>query len=230
MTSLHYDMSRGPVLKRETVKVARLVSLDGIGPRDHVLRFEREALTVRETQAFSVTVIGGISADVGTTHNDFYGFLTSPRHVLDEARDYAKRAGLTIGGATRREVVLRIIDRRLLASNRREEDQVRYGGTEYLIPPSDWLLDDEALPPFLAEIAKAGRDRSFDVQPNAVAAGNGEVREVVIWRSDEDEDANRQRFAEAVAGAFEGVSSDVPWPGDLAAGINHDQPRVFTES
>lgn len=224
MTALRYDKSRGPVIKRETLKVARLVSLDGIAPRDHVLRFEREVLTVRETEAAARTVtVRDQTINEGSTHNDFYGFLTSPRDVIEGARDYAENAEFGVGDKVRREVVLRVIDRRLLPTNRREEDQIRYGGTEYLVPPSDWLLDDDALPPFLAEIAKPFPTRSFDVQPNAVAPGNGEFREFIIWRSDLDAAANLELAEDAIAEAVKDVL-----PGDrpswVAAGQGFPRP------
>lgn len=203
---LTYERVRGPILKRETIKVVRLVSLDGVGPDDHPLRFEREVLTLRQTETTARTVTAGDrTINEGSTHNDFYGFLTSPRHVLTAARDYAETAEFGVGDKVRREVVLKVIDRPFLPSNRPDE---RLGGPEYLVPPSDWLIDDDAFPPFMAERLKPWSDRSFDVQPNAVAPGNGEAREFVVWRSDLDAGANRDLAAAALAAAVEGVAEE----------------------
>lgn len=203
---LIYERSRGPIVTRETLKIVRLVSLDGIGDRTHALRFEREVLTIRETEA-SARMVGanGRVMNEGTRHNDFYGFLSSPRYVLPTAANMAAEAGLGLGDKVRFEVVLKVIDRRFLPSNRANE---RIGGTEYLVPPGDWLIDDEVTAAFIADQGKPYAERQFDVRPTQ-AGGQGEPHALIIWRSDFDEEANLEIANAGIAAAIRGITAFV---------------------
>ena len=204
MTEVRYDTSRGPVVRREVVKVARLISLDGIGPQDHTLRFEREVLTVRETEATSrlmtTTDRGAMPLDGGgTTHNDFYGLFTSQDQLVANNRALAARQGFGVGGPVWREVIVTMIERDLLASKR---DEKRFGGTEYTIPPFDWCRDDEAFVTWREWYVGRGEGEE-PAPPNRICRRT--TREFTVWRSDLSERDNAVIMAEARAVVFAGL-------------------------
>lgn len=192
--------SRGPVVRRETVKFARAVSRDGLSSPDTILRFEREVLWVRESEAKARTVMNGRTLNEGPTHNDFYGLFTSPRDVIRDARSYAESLGMVVGGEPRREVEGLIFDTPYLG---RPESETSFGRAAYYALPRDWFLDDQALEAWVAEFAQPITDRDFDLTPNRLDMTiKGKP---MIWRSDLGEEDNAALLEAARAVAFDGV-------------------------
>lgn len=202
MSSRRYEVSRCPVIKREALKLVRLVSVDGIGPCDHPLRFEREILTVRETETTVRMVSRNHTASVesvlkeGPTYNDFFGLFTSTRETIVEARKVAEAANLGIGSPIRIECVTTVRDRLFLPSGREEP---RLGGVEYMAPPHDWLIDDDTVPALIED--RRNNRLAFDVPTRRPK--DGEAVEFVIWRSDATEEDNAARLEEVREAVFE---------------------------
>ena len=209
MSSRFYEVSRGPVVKRETLKLVRLVSVSGLGPCDHPLRFERELLTVRETETSLRMVSRNHAANVesllkeGVRYNDYYGLFTSARETIAEARKVAEAAALGIGSPVRVECVTTVRDQVFLPSDRSEK---RLGGTEYLRPPHDWLIDDDAIPRLIEDRRLNRLD--FDV-PVRKPKGDDPL-EFVVWRSDVTEEDNAARLEEVRVAVFDGVEEPPP--------------------
>jgi hypothetical protein len=203
-----YDTSRGPVIRRETVKIVRLISLDGIGAQDHPVRFEREVLTLRETEATHRLMTTAEGKEValdrgGSIHNDFYGLFTSQEEIVASARALAEGQGFGVDHPVRRECVVTLIERDLLATNR---DAKRFGGAEYLIPPDEWCRDDEAFEAWRAWMKRRdGRLGDEDSRPNRIRR---ETRtELLVWRSDLPEEQNAAIMAAAREVVFLGVEA-----------------------
>lgn len=202
--AVNYESSTGVIVRRETLKIVRFVSLDGVGPRAHPLRFEREVLVLRETECVARTVATtGRTMNEGSTRNDFFGFCTSWKNVLPEAKAYAEEIGAGVGDKVRREVVLKILDKNRVTSDR-EPDKFAPRATDYLVPPDDWLIDDDRAEAYRLERLKPWNQiMTWDVEPGRLRGS--EEREVVIWRSDWTPTENRKLFAAGLAAAHDGI-------------------------
>ncbi|WP_146039583.1 MULTISPECIES: hypothetical protein [unclassified Variovorax] len=152
-----------------------------VGGERQTFHFEREIVWLQESEAMVRFVHGGKEIKHGSTHTDFYGYLSAAEHLVDEAARTAQAFSVTTESSLAIEVVARVHQRPVTEP----EEARKYNATKpanyksrWGEVPDDWrkdvLVDGEAL------------SRSF---------ARVELAEELVWTSKQTAQANQGLLA-----------------------------------
>ena len=157
MHNLFY--SACPVVRRTTETfVERLM----VGGERQTFHFDREIVWLQESEAMLRFVHGGKEIKHGSTHTDFYGYLSAAEHLVDEGERTAQAFGVTTESSLAIEVVARLYQRPVI-----EPDEARRHNltkpanhkARWGYVPDDWrkdvLVDGETISRPFAQIELA---------------------------------------------------------------------------
>jgi hypothetical protein len=141
--------TRCPVHGEETAQVTRLIDVSGGAHLIQPVHFEFALKWLRESTARTVlrTAAGDI-VNEGSTHNDFYGFLTSMTSQIKDAPGFAASYGLDKiphdGAGLEVGVLLTVTDRPVFDSPR-EPAFTKFRAYEPIEGSWGWFRRDDAL-------------------------------------------------------------------------------------
>lgn len=167
--------TRAPIVRTADVPIVHRVDVDGLGTIEP-LRFTRTIQWIRETETRWRMMIGDREVDHGSTHGDYYGFMTSWKDPVETAKEQS--VGLPAGVII--EVVTKITDLPVVDPPewRKEGDGSHRLGRQFMPVPRGWFVDDEATAAWLA----APADQQFEFTPTPAGAP-AEPVEFIIWSS-----------------------------------------------
>jgi hypothetical protein len=181
--------SRGKVVEDREMDVRRYIIANEISGEGVLLRFRQRLLRLLETSTQMIMTAGEDFTKEGPTHNDFYGFFTSPHEILLGA---AKR-GLDPRGMVTCEVWTTIEDR-LVASRNDDEGRDFSLRDKYGPVPRDWIIVGEGLnsDENIERWASLPWDARFDISPKRIDDRTDD--KILIWTSVNDAVENRKLY------------------------------------
>lgn len=193
--------SKGKIVREFTADVAKIVTVNDFTHSRQILQFTHPVVELWETETTSeLKLRSGETLKSGATHNDFYGYFTSPQEVLlsESARGYQP------GGEVFSEVYLKLMKRFVVSVEPDPRPFMTSIRPEYRYLPNDWIILDgqnhtiEALQKWIVS--------SFEERvemPEIRRGGWQECEPILLWTSDNTFAENRDRFAEVCGMLFD---------------------------
>jgi hypothetical protein len=162
--------------------------------------FDHEILWLRESQSsWSISGPDGETISVGTSHTDFYGFLTSADQVIEAAKEASRKYACTKDGPLSVDVVMTVDERPVVAST---ADPFYVGDACYLAVPKDWAV---AGPEADAWFSATGLSDRLALEPPYLRPA---VARHTIWTSRNDGAGNRAALRQACELSLVGVPQE----------------------
>lgn len=185
-----------PVVRRETLALARVVNLDDfVGDQFMSLRFSREIVWVRETSCATIVRkrVSERPLVEGSNRHDYRKLFSSvPEDEL--VQHYVDEYEASPSGPFVVEVIMTITDKPWLPvpERWRKKSYFNADDPQYLPIPKDWAIDDERVDRWATVLS--GHDnmeeRFADENRMNYVTGLEENESVVIWSSDWTSDEN----------------------------------------
>lgn len=193
--------SRCPIVRRGPDQIARRIDVSGGLGHVQTVRFTQPIVWLRESEASLRIRSGGSERQVGSTHSDFYGFLTSATEQIAGFSQVAAREDITADGRRELVVLVTITDTPMIEDGTAEP----VGRMQcYRGVPPDWMAADH--PGLDAFLAASPSERAEMEHPYLRATA---PREIVLVSSRWTPAERPSREITAVAAAVEGLEPDV---------------------
>lgn len=135
-TDPHFE-SRSPVVRSEKIQVTRAMDVSGGLSIWQPVHFEVDLLWLRRSECrVLVLAEDGRILKEGSTFNDFYGFLTSPKEPLERAPGYVRTFGATPTGPVEVRVAISVTEKPVLAGTKAPAFHTL---KTYRCIPNDWI-------------------------------------------------------------------------------------------
>ena len=193
--------SRCPIVRRGPTQIARRVDVSGGLGHYQTVRFAQPIVWLRESEASLCIHNGSNAHPVGSTHSDFYGFLTSPIEHIAAFPEVALREDITADSRRELVVLVTITDTPMIEDLAVEP----VGGMRcYRSVPRDWMAADH---PGLDAYLAAKPDERAAMENPFLAART--PRQIVILSSRWTSEERAGRESAAIAAAVEDLERDL---------------------
>lgn len=188
------------LIKKETLKLARLIDTTGLQEHYTLLQFEHEVSWLRTTETqYVLRDRAGEKINEGAQYNDYYGLLTSLNEVLPVAKSRASNLKLTPDSDLVIETITTIKDRPVVTPSkhliRRSSTSIYSSGIWYLHAPDDWMFDDEKAQERLDHWNTPEPDPAVPWKFVEVNRLKAVETELVVWSSRNTEEQNAAALA-----------------------------------
>lgn len=168
-----------PVARRTSETFVEWTSIGGERRR---FEFERPVVWLQQSEADVRFVHGGEELKRGSTHNDFYGYLTAAEGLQGSARQVAKTYGVTEESS----LVIEIVTRVFLSPVIETEETKQYNLTKPRDQKSQWAYIPE-------DWRKEVQDGGETIWPRLE---NVELAEEVVWSTKHSAERNEELLSE----------------------------------
>lgn len=193
--------SRCPIVRRGPNRIARRIDVSGGLGHYQTVHFAQPIVWLRESEASLRIRNGDDERQVGASHSDFYGFLTSPLEHIAAFPDIAAREDITADGRRELVVLVTITDTPMIEDRAAEPvGRMRC----YQSVPRDWMAADH--PGLEAFLAAGPNERAAMEHPYLSATT---PREIVLLSSRWTSSGLADHGSAAIAAAVEGLAPDL---------------------
>lgn len=152
----HLFYSSCPIARRST---ETFVERPFVGGEPQRFEFNRAILWLQESEAVLRFMHGDVELKHGSTHTDYYGYLSAADNLVDDAERASRTYGVTVESSLVIEIVTRVYQRPVIEPDEaRQHNQTKPANhkSKWADVPDDWRkevqVDGETLRPRLERL------------------------------------------------------------------------------